>query len=142
MVLAICVIMVIGKYADKMSPKVTVPAVFFFNSAIFFVSYFSDPGTLAFYIIMPLFNVGLMSSVVILLSYSNIMIPIEIRGGMSSLRIIWAQFNLLIFTLVANHVYQIDPAYPWILISATSGLFGILSIVLAKYDYIGDPLNN
>jgi len=76
MALAICVIFFIGKYADKMSPKVTVPAVFFFNSAIFFISFFSDPGTLAFYIVMPLFNVGLMSAVVILLSYSNTMIPI------------------------------------------------------------------
>ena len=121
-----------GRYADKISPKVSIPICFSIRGLVFTCYYFVEPGTNLFYVISPCAHVAYYGTLIVIFAYMECMYTIDIRGILSSITGILGQIGSLLFTIICNYMFQHQGnSSPLAAIAGLDFLMAVLTLVFA-----------
>ena len=74
----------VGKYADKIEPKYTLPFAFLQCSICYLLIWLSVPGGWLYYISGPMLHIAMTIKLIIVKSYAFRMFPVEVRSSLIS----------------------------------------------------------
>lgn len=94
--------MTIGKYTDKMQPKVSICLGYLLGVFTLVAMYFTEPGKWFFYVSAPLLHVVMHAKMIAIRSYSMRMFPVEIRSTLLGN----ISFGIALCTMIMIQVYD------------------------------------
>ena len=132
----------IGMFADKVSPTITIPTAFFvrFTSMAMFM-FVKDPTTFYSYVCSVLMIFGTAFEQVTVMSTLFRQADREIRGTVAGTMQSFGYLGQLIFCLVGGFLYDgISPYAPFAFIGIFDFIFAVTAIVLARLGIFTDDI--
>lgn len=97
---------IIGKFADRIQPKVTIPLSFLFGALSCFALYLSTPSKWDYMVAAPMFHVVLHGKFIVIKSYCYRMYPIQVRATLLGNSVVLTALVEAVVTLMYNYGFQ------------------------------------
>lgn len=120
--------MLIGKYTDRMRPRISLGIGYSAGATILVCMYLTTPGTWFFYLSAPLFHLTLTVKMIAVRAYSQRMFPVEIRSTLLGNISFGVAVCLLIMILVYDYVFHTFGSSSPFLVAACIDVFLLLAV--------------